>query len=300
MFLFFAAFGAAAGGRNFYAILGLQNDCSDRDIEKAFQTLSRKYHPDKNKGDAAAADRYRDINDAYAALRDAQRRRIFDLYGENGLQIYESPTNDLVSMIGLQQQHNSKTEVTRTSRPFRIVFPVDLADFYTSKHHTLDFTRRTMCRCPHPGFFCAHCRGRPTQRERAQLSLFVERGCAEGTVVVFRGAGDTSEVSAAGDVEVEIVSKPHKVFTRDGCDLHAVVNVTLKEALLGFTRTLEGLDGREIVVQTSGPTEEVRIAGRGLPVHLGDGFGDVIVHPAIEWPENINEEARKRLADALR
>lgn len=291
---------AGTGGRNFYAILGLRNDCGDREIEKAFQTLSRKYHPDKNKGNTEAADRYRDINDAYAALRDPQKRRIFDLYGEQGLQIYESPSNELTAMIGLQKQHNSRDEITRTCRPIHVVFPVDLADVFHSRRHTVEITRRTLCRCPHPGFFCAHCRGRPTQRETVQLSLFVERGCADGTVVVFPNAGDTSEVSAAGSVEVEIVTKPHPVFRRDGSDLHAEVRVSLKEALLGFTRVITGLDGKEIRVEASGPVDVVRIPGRGLPIYLGDGYGDVIVHVCVEWPDDLSLETRKKLADAIR
>jgi DnaJ-class molecular chaperone len=159
-----------------------------------------------------------------------------------------------------------------------------------------------MCRCPTAGPFCPKCRGRPTIRENVSLSFFVEKGADDGAVIVFHNAGDSSELSAPGDVEVEIVSRPHERFERKGSDLHTNVEVTLKEALTGFQRTIVGIDGGPFVVETNGVIDGgvIRVKGKGLPLHLSPGyFGDVVVHPIIKWPQELSEEAAESIAGAL-
>jgi DnaJ-class molecular chaperone len=292
------------GHRDFYSILGLTHDCQDRDIDLSFQKLSRKYHPDKNKGNANAADRFTDINDAYATLKDPQKRRIYDLYGESGVHLAESPRNELGDIFGLgTAEDDTVSRIRKKGRTYRVLFPVDLKDFYYSKAYNITVARRAMCRCPTAGYFCPKCRGRPTVRENVTLSFFVEKGADDGSIVLFENAGDASEINAAGDIEIEIVSRPHPTFTRIGSDLHTNVEVTLKEALLGFERTIEWLDGSPLVVRTDGTIvgRNITVKGKGLPLYLYPGdFGDVVVHPIIKWPKGMSEEDRVSIAESLR
>ena len=293
------------GNRDFYSVLGLQHDCSERDIDRSFQKLSRKYHPDKNKGDEKAAEKFTNINDAYASLKDPQKRRIYDLYGEPGLHLYEAPKNDLNELFGFRSdsQDNTAAIVRKKGKTYRMVFPVDLVDFYTSNHYELLVTRRAMCRCPTAGFFCPKCRGRPTYRENATLSLYVEKGSDEGNVILFKNAGDTTEVNAPSDIEVEIISRPHPLFKRDGADLHININLTLKEALLGFKRTIKFLDGSDLVIESTEPLgfgKVLTIPQKGLPKYLYPGeFGDLIVHTLIKWPKSLTDSQREKLASAI-
>jgi DnaJ-class molecular chaperone len=292
------------GTRDFYEILGLQHDCIDREIEVAFQKLSRKYHPDKNKGNANAAERFTDINDAYATLKDAQKRRVFDLYGEPGVHIYESPRNEIGDLFGLttsEDPSNTLGLVRKKGRTFRIVFPVDLIDFFRSNRYRASVARRTMCRCPKAGYFCPRCRGRPTIRENATLEFYVEKGSDDGSIILFKNAGDSSEANAAGDIEIEVVSRPHPIFQRRGSDLHVSLDVTLREALLGFTKKIPSLDGSELSVVSVGPIDkELRVKGKGLPLYLSPGdFGDIVVHPVIKWPKGLSAEAKNAVAGIL-
>jgi DnaJ-class molecular chaperone len=289
--------------RDFYASLGLPHDCQDRDIEVAFQKLSRKYHPDKNKEIPTAADRFTDINDAYATLKDPQKRRVYDLYGEGGVHVYESPRNELGEMFGFTTaEFETVARVRRKGRTYRIPFPVDLRDFYFSKVYNLTITRRTMCRCRTAGFFCEKCRGRPTVRENFSLSFFVEKGAEDGAVVLFENVGDCSELNGPGDVEIEIVAREHPTFVRVGSDLWATVELSLKEALLGFERRIVGLDRSVLVVRSEGTIVggNVTMKGKGLPLYLSPGeFGDVVVRPVIRWPEDLSEEDRVVIAGVL-
>ncbi|OHS98812.1 DnaJ domain containing protein [Tritrichomonas foetus] len=294
------------GNRDFYHVLGLKHDCTEREIDRSFQKLSRKYHPDKNKGNAKAAELFTNINDAYAALKDPQKRRVYDLYGEQGLHLYESPKNELNDILGLTRSDspdNSAAIVRKKGKTYRIVFPVDLVDFYTSSHYKFLVTRRNMCRCPQAGFFCAKCHGRPTIRENVTLSLFVEKGSDEGTVVLFKNAGDTTEMNAPSDIEVEIISKPHPLFRRDGANLHMSIELTLKEALLGFQRTFTFIDGSELIVESKEPLgcgKLLTIPQKGLPKYLYPGeYGDLIVHTSLKWPKSLSTEQRERVANAL-
>ena len=98
--LFLLTFFSPDSKRDFYEILGLPHDCTDRQIERSFQHLSRINHPDKNKGDPRAAEIFTNINDAYGALRDPLKRRIFDLWGEVGVHTYDTyQTNKMCAFV---------------------------------------------------------------------------------------------------------------------------------------------------------------------------------------------------------
>ena len=67
--------------KNFYDILGVKKDASDDEIKKAYRSLAKKYHPDLNPGDASAAEKLKQINEAYEVLGDKQKRANYDAYG---------------------------------------------------------------------------------------------------------------------------------------------------------------------------------------------------------------------------
>ncbi|KAJ53854.1 molecular chaperone DnaJ [Clostridium tetanomorphum] len=67
--------------KDYYEILGLQKGASDEDIKKAFRKLAIKYHPDKNKGDKEAEERFKEINEAYQVLSDPQKKAQYDKFG---------------------------------------------------------------------------------------------------------------------------------------------------------------------------------------------------------------------------
>merc|ERR1739848_7543 len=72
-------------GRDFYKILGVSRGANNDELKKAYRKLALKYHPDKNKDDKTAAEKFKDINYAYEVLKDEKKRRIYDQVGEEGL-----------------------------------------------------------------------------------------------------------------------------------------------------------------------------------------------------------------------
>lgn len=67
--------------KNYYEILGVNKNASQDEIKKAYRQLAKKYHPDQNKGDKEAEEKFKQINDAYDILKDQQKRAAFDQYG---------------------------------------------------------------------------------------------------------------------------------------------------------------------------------------------------------------------------
>src|SRR5438552_10563405 len=67
--------------RDYYEVLGLGRDASGEEIKKAYRKLALKYHPDRNPGDKAAEEKFKELGEAYEALSDPQKRAIYDQYG---------------------------------------------------------------------------------------------------------------------------------------------------------------------------------------------------------------------------
>ncbi|MBU6380781.1 MAG: molecular chaperone DnaJ [Betaproteobacteria bacterium] len=71
--------------RDYYEVLGVAKNGSDDDIKKAYRKLAMKFHPDRNPGDKTAEDKFKELNEAYAVLSDAQKRETYDRFGHAGL-----------------------------------------------------------------------------------------------------------------------------------------------------------------------------------------------------------------------
>ena len=72
--------------RDYYESLGIDRSADETAIKKAYRNLAMQYHPDRNPGDSQAADRMKEINEAYAVLSDSQKRRLYDTCGHAGLE----------------------------------------------------------------------------------------------------------------------------------------------------------------------------------------------------------------------
>ena len=71
-------------GRDFYKLLGVERTANQGQIKHAYRKLAMKYHPDKNPGDEEAADKFKELSTAYAVLSDPNKKRQYDIHGEEG------------------------------------------------------------------------------------------------------------------------------------------------------------------------------------------------------------------------
>src|SRR5262249_48101392 len=82
--------GAGEGGegvskRDYYEVLGVSRTATDGDIKSSYRKLAMRYHPDRNPGDQAAEDKFKEAAEAYAILADAEKRSLYDRFGHAGV-----------------------------------------------------------------------------------------------------------------------------------------------------------------------------------------------------------------------
>ena len=70
--------------KDYYDVLGVTRSASEGEIKSAYRKLAKQYHPDKNAGDEKAANRFKEIGEAYAVLSDTEKRKLYDQYGHAG------------------------------------------------------------------------------------------------------------------------------------------------------------------------------------------------------------------------
>ena len=71
-------------GKDYYKILGVSKSASPEEIKKVYRKLALKYHPDHNKGNNSAEAMFKDLNEAYAVLRDPEKKKQYDMFGAEG------------------------------------------------------------------------------------------------------------------------------------------------------------------------------------------------------------------------
>lgn len=156
------------------------------------------------------------------------------------------------------------------------------------------------------------------------LSITVKPGWKAGTKVKFSGEGDELPSSAGPlsqptyqDIEFILEERPHATFTRHGNDLKTTVEISLKEALLGWSKSIRGLDGQVIelshrlIVPQGGnsssgsgnvvttPSSVIRVPGRGMPDQKNNQVrGDLLVSFSIGFPTHLNDRQRSFIEQA--
>jgi molecular chaperone DnaJ len=150
---------------------------------------------------------------------------------------------------------------------------------------------------------CPDCRGEGRRPEERTFVVDVPAGVDEGSTLRLpgRGAGGLRG-GPPGDLYVHVRVRDHKVLTRQGSDLLAVVHVAMTQAALGVSVPFETLDGSEDLAIPAGTRSgrEIRLRGRGVPHLQGRGRGDLIVTVVVDTPEGLTkeqEELLRRLAE---
>jgi molecular chaperone DnaJ len=147
---------------------------------------------------------------------------------------------------------------------------------------------------------CPKCGGDGRVRARRTIPVKVPAGVEDGMRIRLTGHGEVGPGGGpAGDLYVEIVERPHPVFTRDGEDLHCRVTLPMTAAALGTTLTLETLDGDEEVDIRPGTQSGsvLTMRAKGAPRLRATGRGNLLVHVEVETPTRLDAEQEKLLRE---
>lgn len=150
---------------------------------------------------------------------------------------------------------------------------------------------------------CPECKGNKVFRGEQRLEVEIERGIPDEHQIVFEMEADQSPDLIPGDVIVIISTKPDPVFRRKGNDLETTLKISLRDALLGFSKRITHMDGHEVVVARSQVTQygtKIRIDGEGMPLHnVPSEKGNLYVILEFDMPKVLSDDQAAKLEKIL-
>lgn len=279
--------------KDFYKILGVSTDASKDDVKRAYRKLAQKYHPDANKGDKAAEDRFKEISEAHAVLSNDEKRREYDQMrafvesggqrfygfrpgGQGGVRVNIGDIGDLFDESGFGDVIGDLFGFGGARGPRRgadVETEVTLSFDDAIAGTTVSLSDGTRVRIP--------------------------AGVRDGARIRVPGKGRAGAGGPAGDLYVRVHVTEHPLFkTRGKGDLEVTVPVTIIEAALGANVEVPTLDGAVTVKVPSGTQngKVLRVRGRGAPRPNG-GHGDLLVRVQVEVPQKLSKREKELLAE---
>jgi molecular chaperone DnaJ len=315
--------------KNYYDILGVANNATEKDIKQAYRRLARRYHPDVNPGDKTAEAKFKEINAAYEVLADKEKRQKYDKYGDKW-----QYADQFEQAAQQQSQYRRYTTDDGTTYQFggdiggmdsifddlfgglrgrgfsRRARPTRGQDLETNVEVTLEeafsgTTRMINLQGQQPcaacqgtgeiqGVACSVCRGTGMATNVSRLEVKIPAGVATGSRVRISGKGQAGS-GGSGDLYLNVTVRSHAVFERQGDDLTANIPVPLTVAALGGEVQVPTLKGK-VALKIPPETQNGRIfrlTGQGMP-HLGKtGSGDLKVKVNVVLPTKLTEKEKE-------
>jgi curved DNA-binding protein len=298
--------------KDYYKILGVSKSATDKEIKSAFRKLAQRYHPDRNPGDKAAEERFKEINEANEVLGDPQKRARYDQLGSSysqweragrpgggfdfsqwmggaggGSRVEYRDINDLFGGPGgfsefFNMLFGGSRGFGETGGTYRTGTGLNIRgeDFEQPIEITLEEAY--------------HGAKRTLQKGKRELEVSIPRGARTGTRVRLRGEGGPGQ--PPGDVFLIVKVRPHPVYEREGDDLRADAPVDLYTALLGGEARVNTMNG-DVVLTIPPETQSgktFRLSGRGMPkLREPNSFGDLYARVVIKIPTQLSERERQ-------
>lgn len=305
--------------KDYYDILGVDEDASQRDIKKAYRDLARKHHPDRNPDDAGAEERFKEIQEAYSVLSDEEKRQQYDQQrkfgggfgGFNGGQGFQSGGGPEIRFEqggftqggrgGLGDIFESffGGRGGRTRDPFDDVRQRQQAGRGRRQRQSGGQDIETRLRV---SFREALQGGRKQVKlpTGEKVRLKIPQGVTDGTKIRLRGRGQADATGQRGDLYVTFQVGEHPRFRRKGeRDITVTESIDVFEAILGTERRIPTPYGQHVkltIPAGTQPGEKLRLRGQG--VKTDDGQGDLYVEIDVDIPTGLSDAQKETLRAA--
>ena len=311
--------------KDYYEILGVDRNASEKDIKSAFRKLARKYHPDLHSGDEKqkAEEKFKELSEAYEVLGDSEKRKKYDQLGANwreamdftpppgfeGVRFSYSDLgggfSDFFKTIfggmggGFDTQRSRRTWTQRGS-DIEAEIKLTLEETYFGERRTIHIDSSELCTfCGGTGIAgrgpCTSCGGRGSITRPKNIEVNIPPGIQEGSRLRLKGQGEPGSGGGEnGDLFLKIKILPHHIFSLVGDDIVIEVSVYPWEAALGAqisVPTLEGMVTMKVPSESQGG-RKLRLKGKGFP-KKGGSRGDQYVTLRIVNPSQISEKEKE-------
>lgn len=277
---------------DYYDTLGIQRDADEKAIRGAFRRLARKYHPDLNKEDADAEARFKEVNEAYEVLSDADSRKKYDTYGD------QWKDADRIE----EQRRATRSPFDFTARGY-----YDNSDLFSGFEDILgegggfrDFESRRSPRSVRTETSVTVSLEQAYRGTTINANLTTRGRARRFEVEIPPGVDDGSVVRVTPESGTELLFRvsvtPHPRFRRLGEDIYTDIAVAFEDAILGGEAEVLTLDGRRIAVtipENSQNGQNIRLRGLGMPT-LGspEKKGDLYATVRPAMPKSLTDEQR--------
>ncbi len=301
--------------KDYYETLGVARTATGDEIKKAYKKLAHQFHPDISKDPAGEA-KFKEVGEAYATLKDKEKRAAYDDLGRHSAgEEFRPPPNwagsqashgfqgaqgysfddidlaDLFASFSKGQRHAQQQVQPMPGQDYELAAQISLDDAYHGATLDLSFSvpeydaQGQLQRVPH------------TFKAR------IPKGVTNGQKMLIRGKGGKGfHGGKDGNLYLNISFNPHKLFRALDYDLYIDLPLSPWEAALGATVQVPTMDGAVNLKVPAGAKsgQKMRISKRGLPKHNQE-HGDLFAVTQIVVPTNLSDKERelfKALADA--
>jgi DnaJ-class molecular chaperone len=307
--------------KDYYQILGVPRGSSDSDIKKAYRRLAKQHHPDVNKGEKVAEDRFKDISEAYSVLSNGEKRKQYDMFGSGAFHGGFDPSQASQGFRWSNSEGSGGQRFyTSTNGPGGFEGVGDLGDIFGELFGMGGFTRgagkkRPSGRRPQAGprhggdtyttfeidfeeAIAGASKRMSIKRGEAvdTLTVKIPAGVDNGSKVRIKGKGHPGDGGGKpGDLYLNIHVKPHKIFWREGADILVDVPISIYEAVLGGQIEVPTVGGSAKMKIPAGTNsgQKFRLKGKGAPIIGKKGKGDQYAIIQIVPPEKMDEATKK-------
>lgn len=299
--------------KNLYDVLGVSKSASETEIKSAYRKLARKYHPDLNKEDKTASEKFKEISCAYDILGDKEKRKKYD---NNEIDSEGKPTgfgsgfgtgeNPFGQGFGSGRYSSSNPFGGAGGFDFSSIFGEDIFSQFSGGSskggyrapqkgqdvsYTLDVDLLDVAKGAEKNIFL----------NGKNINVKIPAGTEDGQTLRLKNLGSPSYNGGAnGDALITIKVRPHQYFKLDGTNILFDLPISIKEAILGAKVTVPTISGKVNVTipPYSSSGEKLRLKGKG--VDNGKTKGDEIITLKImspKTPDKILEQALSEMKD---
>jgi len=315
-------------GQDYYQILGVNKNASEKEIKQAYRRLARKHHPDLNPGDKSAEARFKEMNVAYEVLSNPEKRKKYDQFGDQweyaeqfakaggqqgvrwdsgkGGTTFEygdaSGLGDIFSsLFGDAGMGSRMRRGPQRGQDLESPVEVSLEEAYHGSRRVIQLQTTEPCTaCGGTGRVgnrvCTICNGAGGKIIPKRLEVKIPTGVRDGSRIRIAGEGGSGLAGGSkGDLYLVVKVLPHKLFERKGDDLHTEVSVPLTTAILGGEVRLPTLKGN-ISLKIPPETQNgkvFRLAGKGMPRLGNANYGSMFAKVKVVLPTNLTAEEKK-------
>ena len=312
--------------RDYYEVLGVSRNASEKEIKSAYRKLAKKYHPDSNQGNQDAENKFKEASEAYSVLSDPEKRKQYDQFGfaafdetagagggwQNAGGAYGGGTYsgnggsfhfEQGDGSGFEDIFDDLFHGSRGGRSSRSQGGSHYGhyDFYQSRGEDLNCQVNIGLRDSVLGCDQVFQIKNPADGTTQSLKVHIPAGIEDGKTIRLKGKGMPGTGGGEpGDILLKVTIDPDRQYERKGMDLYTTVSIPYTTAVFGGEAKVDTLYGSVVCKIPEGTQSgsKIRLKGKGVPsVKQPSVHGDEYVVIQIQVPKRLRPEAKQKLRE---